>query len=54
MRKTAKKNDQVQLDICPRSFGVSGKKAFFDARVFLNENEKKDGYNPRTEKVDQV
>ena len=24
MRKTAKKNDQVQLDICPRSFGVSG------------------------------
>ena len=24
MRKTSKKNDVVQLDICPRSFGVSG------------------------------
>ena len=34
MRKTAKMNDEVQLDICARSFWVSGQKAFFDGRVF--------------------
>ena len=34
MRKTAKTNDEVQLDVCPRSFSVSGQKAFFDVRVF--------------------
>ena len=34
MSKTAKKNDEVRLDICARSFWVSGQKAFFDVRVF--------------------
>ena len=34
MRKTAKTNDEVRLDICARSFWVSGQKAFFDVRVF--------------------
>ena len=34
MRKTAKTNDEVQLDICARSFWVSGQKAFFEVRVF--------------------
>ena len=33
-RKTANINDEVRLDICARSFWVSGKKAFFDVRVF--------------------
>ena len=51
--KTAKENEEVQLDICPRSFGVSRQKAFFDVRVFLNEKEKKDDSNTRIEKVDQ-
>ena len=34
MTKTAKKNDEVRLDICARSFWVSGHKAFFDVKVF--------------------
>ena len=34
VRKTTKINDEVQLDICARSFWVSGHKAFFDSRVF--------------------
>ena len=34
MSKTAKKNDEVRLDICARSFWVSGHKAFFDVKVF--------------------
>ena len=34
MSKTAKKNGEVRLDICARSFWVSGQKAFFDVRVF--------------------
>ena len=34
MRETAKTNDEVRLDICARSFWVSGQKAFFDVRVF--------------------
>ena len=34
MRKTAKTNDEVRLDICARSFWVSGQKAFFNVRVF--------------------
>ena len=34
MRKTAKTNDEVRLDICARSFWVSGQRAFFDIRVF--------------------
>ena len=34
MSKTAKKNYEVRLDICARSFWVSGQKAFFDVRVF--------------------
>ena len=34
MRKTAKTNDEVRLDICARSFWVSGERAFFDVRVF--------------------
>ena len=34
MRKTATTNDAVRLDICARSFWVSGKKAFCDVRVF--------------------
>ena len=34
VRKTTKINDEVQLDICARSFWVSGHKAFFDLRVF--------------------
>ena len=34
MRKTAKMNDEIQLDICARSSWVSGQKAFFDGRVF--------------------
>ena len=32
--KTAKKIDEVQLDICARSFWVSGQKVFFDVRLF--------------------
>ena len=34
MRKTAKTNDDVGLDICVRSFCVNGKRAFFYVRVF--------------------
>ena len=34
MRKTAKTNDEVRLDICARSFWVSGQRAFFDIRIF--------------------
>ena len=34
MSKTGKKNDEVRLDICARSFWVSGHKVFFDVRVF--------------------
>ena len=34
MSKTAKKNDEVRLEICAGSFWVSGPKAFFDVRVF--------------------
>ena len=34
MRKTAETNDEVQLDICARSFWVSGQKAFFEVSVF--------------------
>ena len=34
MRKTAKTNDEVRLDICARSFQVSGQEVFFDVRVF--------------------
>ena len=34
MRKTAKTNYEVRLDICARSFWVSGQRAFFDVRVF--------------------
>ena len=33
MRKTAKTNDEVRVDICARSFWVSGQRAFFDVRV---------------------
>ena len=32
--KTVKKIDEVQLDICARSFWVSGQKVFFDVRLF--------------------
>ena len=34
MSKTAKKNDEVPLDICARSFWVSGQKLFFGVTVF--------------------
>ena len=34
MRKTAKRNDEVRLDICYSSFWVSGQRAFFHVRVF--------------------
>ena len=34
MRKTAKTNNEVRLDICARSFWVSGQRAFFDVSVF--------------------
>ena len=34
LRKTAKTNDEIRLDICAKSFWVSGQKAFFDVRVF--------------------
>ena len=34
MRKIAKTNDEVRLDICAKSFWVIGQKAFFDVRVF--------------------
>ena len=34
MNNAAKKNDQVRLDICARSFWVSDQKAFIDVRVF--------------------
>ena len=34
MRKTAKTNDEVRLDICAWNFWVSGQRAFFDVRVF--------------------
>ena len=34
MRKTAKMNDEVRLDICAGSFWVSGQKTFFDVKVF--------------------
>ena len=33
LRKTAKTNNEVRLDICANSFWVSGQKAFFDAKV---------------------
>ena len=34
MSNAAKKNDEVRLDLCARSFWVSGQKAFIDVRVF--------------------
>ena len=34
MRKIAKTNDEVRLDICAKSFWMIGQKAFFDVRVF--------------------
>ena len=34
MSKAAKKNDEVRLDLCARSFWVSVQKAFIDVRVF--------------------
>ena len=34
MSNAAKKNDEVRLDLCARSFWVSGQKAFTDVRVF--------------------
>ena len=34
VRKTAKTNDEVRLDIRARSFWVSGQNAFFHVRVF--------------------
>ena len=34
MRSTANTDDEARLDICARSFWVSGQKAFFDVRVF--------------------
>ena len=34
MRKTARTNDELRLDICARSFWVSGQIAFFDVRAF--------------------
>ena len=34
MRKTAKTNDEVRLDICATSFWVSGQKEFFNIRLF--------------------
>ena len=34
MSKRAKKNDEVRVDICARSFWVSDQKAFFNVRVF--------------------
>ena len=33
LRKTVKTSDEVRLDICARSFWVSGQKAFFDVKV---------------------
>ena len=34
VRKTAETNDEVRLNICARSFWVSGQNAFFHIRVF--------------------
>ena len=34
MGKTSKTNDEVLLEICTRSYWVSGQKVFFDIRVF--------------------
>ena len=34
MRKAAKMNDEIRLDICARCFWESGQKAFFDVRFF--------------------
>ena len=34
MRKTVKTNDEVRLDISPRSLWLSDQRAFFDLRVF--------------------
>ena len=34
MSNAAKKNDEVRLDLCARSFWVSGQKAFINVRVF--------------------
>ena len=34
MRKTAKTNDWVQLDIFARSFWMSGQKVFFGVKIF--------------------
>ena len=34
MRKIAKMNDEIRLDICATSFWGSGQKAFFDVRFF--------------------
>ena len=40
MRKTAKTNEEIRLDIWARSFWVSGQKAFFHVRVCRSKRSK--------------